>query len=116
MNRNRLFCALASATALLMVAGGATAASRTDLQRENLAAVKQANACIAASRSTVMAHRRHEQALGLDREFRLLLLDRKTDLGMRNHRYQQTFRGLPVFGEQVVVNEDGSGNVRNLPL
>ena len=33
MNRNRLFCALASATALLMVAGGATAASRTDLQR-----------------------------------------------------------------------------------
>jgi vibriolysin len=114
MNRNRLFSALATATAFLMVAGGATAASRTDLHRENLAAVKQANASIAATRSTLMVHSRHEQALGLDSESRLLLVDRKTDLGVRNHRYVQTFRGLPVFGEHVVVNEDNAGNVRTL--
>ena len=63
-----------------------------------------------------MAHRRHELALGLDGESRLPLLDRKTDPGVRNQRYQQTFRGLPVFGEHVVVNEDESGNVRTLAL
>ncbi len=114
MNRNRLFSALAAATALVLVAGGAAAANRTDLHRENLAAVKQANAAITAAGTTQMTHSRHERALGLDTESRLLLLDRKTDEGVRNHRYVQTFRGLPVFGEHVVVNEDAAGNVRTL--
>nr|WP_255595725.1 M4 family metallopeptidase [Lysobacter sp. BMK333-48F3] len=34
--------------------------------------------------------------------------------GARNYRYQQTFRGVPVFGEHVVVSEDAQGNVRTL--
>ncbi|TXI51350.1 MAG: hypothetical protein E6Q50_01335 [Lysobacter sp.] len=114
VNRNRLFCALTAVGALAVATGSAAAASRTDLHRENLAAVKQANAAIAATGATAMAHTRHEQALGLDGESRLMLLDRKTDLGVRNHRYVQTFRGLPIFGEHVVVNEDASGNVRTL--
>ncbi|MGO4779383.1 PepSY domain-containing protein, partial [Lysobacter sp. 2RAB21] len=32
----------------------------------------------------------------------------------RNYRYQQSFRGVPVFGEHVVVSEDAQGNVRTL--
>ncbi len=114
MNRNRLFCALTAVGALAIASGNAAAASRTDLHRENLAVVKQANAAIAASGTAAMAHTRHEQALGLDGESRLMLLDRKDSLGVRNHRYVQTFRGLPIFGEHVVVNEDASGNVRTL--
>ncbi len=114
MNRNRLFSALAASTAFVFVAGGATAANRADLHRENLAAVKQANTAIAATGTVQMTHSRHERALGLDSESRLLLLDRKTDRGVRNHRYVQMFRGLPVFGEHVVVNEDAAGNVRTL--
>jgi Zn-dependent metalloprotease len=105
---------MATAVAIVLTAGTAAAASRTDLHRENLAMIKQANAAIAASSGASMTHTRHEQALGLDAESRLLLLDRKTDLGVRNHRYLQTFRGLPVFGEHVVVNEDAAGNVRTL--
>ncbi len=106
--------ALAAATALALVATGASAAGRTDLHREDMVRIKQNNAAIAKSGTVDMDHSRHAQALGLDADSRLLLLDRKTDRGVRNHRYQQTFRGLPIFGEHVVVNEDASGNVSTL--
>ena len=114
MNRYRQMNVLAAATALALFATGASAAGRTDLNREDMGRVAKSNAAIAASGAVGMAHTRHEQALGLDAESRLFLLDRKTDLGVRNHRYQQTFRGLPIFGEHVVVNEDVNGNVRSL--
>lgn len=74
----------------------------------------QSNAAIARSGAVDMVHSRHEQALGLDADSRLMLLDRKTDLGVRNHRYQQTFKGVPILGEHVIVNEDESGNIRSL--
>ena len=106
--------ALAAATALALVAAGASAADRSDLHREDVVRIKQNNAAIAKSGTVDMAHSRHAQALGMDAESRLFLLDRKTDSGVRNHRYQQTFRGLPIFGEHVIVNEDVSGNVSTL--
>ena len=114
MNRYQHLSLLAAATALALVTTGASAAGRTDLHREDLARVKQNNAAIAKSGTVDMAHSRHAQALGLDADSRLFLLDRKTDRGVRNHRYQQTFRGLPIFGEHVIVNEDASGNVSTL--
>ena len=114
MNRYQYVNALAAATALALVTTGASAAGRTDLHREDMVRVKQSNAAIAASGTVGMAHSRHAQALGLDADSRLFLLDRKTDSGVRNHRYQQTFRGLPIFGEHVIVNEDVSGNVSTL--
>ena len=43
-----------------------------------------------------------------------MLKARNADFGVRNTRYQQTYRGVPVFGEQVIVSEDGSGEVRAL--
>ena len=34
--------------------------------------------------------------------------------GTQHVRYQQTFRGIPIWGEQVIVSEDKSGNLKNL--
>ncbi len=114
MNRYGYLNVLASATALALFATGASAATRSDLHRNDMASAKRVNASIAADGSAEMVHTRHARALGLDADSRLFLLDRKTSLGVRNHRYQQTFRGLPIFGEHVIVNEDESGNLRTL--
>ena len=114
MNRYQHLNVLAVATALALVSTGASAAGRADLHREDVAKINQTNVAIAKAGVADMVHTRHEQALGLDADSRLFLLDRKTDLGVRNHRYQQTFRGLPIFGEHVVVNEDESGNISTL--
>ncbi|MGN6150608.1 MAG: M4 family metallopeptidase [Lysobacteraceae bacterium] len=93
---------------------GASAASRGDLHREDMVQIKLANAAIAASGTADTAHTRHERALGLDADSRLFLIDRQTSNGVKNTRYLQTFRGIPVFGESVVVSEDTAGNVRTL--
>jgi vibriolysin len=114
VNRYQHLNVLAVATALALVSTGASAAGRADLHREDVARINRDNVAIAKAGATDMVHTRHEQALGLDAESRLFLLDRKTDRGVRNHRYQQTFRGLPIFGEHVVVNEDGNGNISTL--
>jgi vibriolysin len=114
VNQYRNLNVLAAATAMALFATGASAAGRADLHREDMVRVKQNNAAIAASGALSMVHSRHEQALGLDTDSRLFLIDRKTSNGVRNTRYQQTFRGLPIFGEHVVVSEDEAGNVRTL--
>jgi vibriolysin len=107
---------LAAAIALCLVGASASASAAvlSDLHLQDIVRVKQNNAAITALGTVGMVHTRHEQALNLDNDARLFLLDRKTSLGVRNHRYQQTFRGLPIFGEHVVVNEDENGNVRTL--
>jgi pseudolysin/vibriolysin len=104
--------ALASASALCVF--GAQAATRTDLHAADAGDVVQRNASIAKAASADTVHTRHERALGLDADSRLVLLDRKSTMGVRNHRYQQTFRGIPVFGEGIVVSEDTAGHVRTL--
>ncbi|GAA4804451.1 M4 family metallopeptidase [Lysobacter hankyongensis] len=81
---------------------------------QDAARIARQNDAIAKAGVADTVHMRHARALGLDADSRLFLLDRKTDLGVRNHRYQQTFRGLPIFGEHVIVNEDESGNLRTL--
>jgi Zn-dependent metalloprotease len=105
---------LAGATALALIANTAAAATRTDLHQEDIAKVARHNSAIAKAGTADMVHSRHERALGLDTESRLFLLERETSHGVRSHRYQQTFRGLPIFGEHVVVAEDEAGNVRTL--
>ena len=114
MNSSYSKYVLASAIALVLGAGSAAAATRTDLHRSDLVGAKQANANIAATAATRTVHARHAKAIGLDNESHLLLLQRKSDRGVRAHRYQQTFRGLPIFGEQVVVAEDLNGDMKTL--
>jgi len=105
---------LAVATTLALIASGASAAERADLNRADIAGIARENATMAKAGIADTVHARHARALGLDAESRLQLMSRKDSLGVRNHRYVQTFRGLPIFGEHVVVNEDASGNVRTL--
>ncbi len=105
---------LASAVALGLCTAAASAATRTDLHTVDTGGIAQRNAALAKAAAADTVHARHERALGLDADSRLLLVDRKTTLDVRNHRYQQTFRGLPVFGEHIVVSEDAAGNVRTL--
>ena len=114
MNQYRHLNVLAAATALAIVATTASAAERSDLNRADVARIAQANASIAKAGLADTAHGRHERALGLDADSKLYLLSRNDSLGVHSTRYQQTFRGLPIFGEQVVVNEDASGNIRTL--
>ncbi|MFD0739911.1 M4 family metallopeptidase [Lysobacter koreensis] len=115
MNRTARTTALAAATTLALVAGGVSAADRVDLGRLDVNALKQQySAGIASTGAPTMDHARHAALIGLDAESRLLLKKRHADLGVRNHRYQQTFRGVPIFGEGVIVSEDSQGNTQAL--
>jgi Zn-dependent metalloprotease len=115
MNRTLSFKALAAATTLALCASGAMAADRVDLHGQDLASLKQQYRSLTArSGVAAMAHARHAQLIRLDRESNLLLKKRHTDHGVRNTRYQQTFRGVPVWGESVIVSEGADGSVRAL--
>ena len=106
---------LAIATALVLAATGAEAASRTELHRLDLAQVNhQYRLATQGMGMPASAAQRHAELLGLDAESGLQVLTHRVDKeGTNYYRYQQTFRGLPIFGEQVVVSE-GRGIVRNL--
>ena len=91
------------------------AADRVDLHHLDVTSLhNQYQASVARSGAPAMAHARHAQLLQMGDDSRLLLQSRNTDFGVRNTRYQQTFRGLPIYGEQVVVSEDTNGAVRAL--
>jgi len=109
VNHAHRFAPLALACAAVLSAPDAGAAARTDLHGLDLAA----KAAVATA-NVGAEHARHARMLGLDADSRLLLVARKSSLGVRSHRYVQTFRGLPVFGEGIVVGEDAAGNVRTL--
>ncbi len=116
MNQRRLN-SLATAIALSLVATGAQAAGKVDLNKQDLNQLKQQyNAAVAAKGgAAAMAHSRHELFIGADADSRLLMKAKREDVvGVRNFRYNQSFRGVPIFGEGVVVSEDGAGNVRKL--
>ena len=108
--------ALAVAVTLACIAPAAMAAGRQDMHQANLAQLQaHYSSLVAAKGVPSMAHSRHEQLIGADADTRLVLLSRNTDHGVRNTRYQQTFRGIPVFGESIVVSEDAtSGKLRTL--
>lgn len=104
------------ALAMALSAMAAHAAHRVDLHSLDVAAVnhqyRMASAGLAPASSP---RKRHEEMLGLDASSTLRQLAASRDPnGTIHYRYQQTFRGIPIFGEQVVVSEDASGNVRNL--
>ena len=107
---------LAAAVVLSLSATGANAAGRADLNKKDLAQLKQQYRALVSARGAAapMAHSRHEQLIGADANSRLLMQSRRSDLGVNNYRYTQTWRGIPIFGEGVVVSEDAAGNARAL--
>jgi Zn-dependent metalloprotease len=115
VNQRRIH-ALAAAIVLSLAATGANAASRSDLNKQDIAQLKQQYRALVAARggAATMAHSRHEQLIGADSDSRLLMRSRRSDHGATNFRYEQTWRGIPIFGEGVVVSEDVAGNARGL--
>jgi Zn-dependent metalloprotease len=99
----------------LLVACGAQAATRSDLHRADVAKLNhQYQLATQGLGVAAQAQERHAEMLGLDADSRLQVLNHRQDReGTQYYRYQQTFRGLPIFGEQVVVSER-EGVVRNL--
>jgi len=106
---------LAVATVLFLASTAADAAQRSQLHGTDLAALNhQYRLATQGAGVASSAADRHAELLGLDAESRLVEINHRVDRdGTHYYRYQQTFRGVPVFGEQVIVSE-GRGQVRNL--
>ena len=114
MNRNLHLQALAAATSLVL-AGSAAAANRVELSKLDVKSINsQYSASIAATGEPRMNHSRHELLLKVEQDSFLVMQSSNKDHGAVNRRYVQTFRGLPIFNENLVVSEDAQGNVKAL--
>jgi Zn-dependent metalloprotease/PKD repeat protein len=99
----------------LALAMSASAATRTELHNQNVSLLNSQYKLAAASGMPTRPEERHAELLGLDANSRLTVLTHNTDADGTNHyRYQQTFRGIPIWGEQVIVSEDKGGNIKHL--
>jgi len=101
---------------LAMYAASASAATVVDVHGHDTKVLNStyvsATAGIGAAST---ANDRHAELLGLENDSALQQLAVVDDAdGTRHYRYQQTFRGIPVWGEHVVVTESGKGEVLNL--
>jgi vibriolysin len=116
IHSNKLNLMALSPLAFALVCAPAFAASRIDLHHQDVARMNaQYKAATARTGIAAKAADRHAELLGLETESSLRLISSNdANGGVHNHRYQQTFRGIPVFGEQVIVSEDANGNVRAL--
>ncbi|MGH8106531.1 MAG: peptidase M4 family protein, partial [Arenimonas sp.] len=118
LNRHRATSVIALSPLLLAFAAvSASAATRVDLQKQNVAQVNTQYqiASNKAGGAAKIAKERHAELLGMDVDSKLEVLTSKTDSdGTRHYRYQQTFRGVPVWGEQVIVSETKTGSVKNM--
>jgi Zn-dependent metalloprotease len=104
-----------SALALAIAAGTSMAAERPDLHQADLQAINSLAKVIADLGVSARAEDRHAEMLGLDAASSLKVLEKSVDAdGTTHYRYQQLFRGIPVFGEHVVVSEGKAGNIRSL--
>ncbi|MBS0462419.1 MAG: PepSY domain-containing protein, partial [Proteobacteria bacterium] len=94
----------------------AQAANRVELHSQNIAGLNKAyQPAIAKLGAGVTPATRHAAALGLDSASRLEVLTFNQDKdGTKHYRYQQTFRGIPIWGEQVIVAEGKNGAIRSL--
>jgi vibriolysin len=113
-SRNRLVALTPLAFALCAMS--AHAANRVDLHKLDVAQVNH-RYLVASSTlgKAAQPRQKHAEMLGLDVSSSLQALATSKDSnGTRHYRYQQTFRGIPIFGEHVIVSEDKDGNVRNM--
>lgn len=103
--------------ALALAASAPTfAAQRVDLSRQDVGRLDvRYQASVAMQGGAAKAHARHARLLGLSANERLLLAGRhRVGQGARVTRYRQTFDGVPVWGEHVIVREDAQGRVTAL--
>ena len=111
-NRRTLLALSPLTLALAMVS--ANAATRTDLHQQNVSLLNSQYK-LAAGAMPANAKDRHAEMLGLDTESDLVVLTQSRDAdGTRHVRYQQTFRGVPVWGEQVIVSTRADGDIKSV--
>ena len=99
----------------LAFAASANAATRVDLHHQDVGQMyRQYKAASARIGMPAKAADRHAEMLGLGADSALQLVGSATDKdGTRNYRYRQTYHGIPVFGENVIVSENADGSVRH---
>jgi Zn-dependent metalloprotease len=114
-SRNRHLVAL-TPLAFALVALSAQAANRVDLHKLDVAQVNHQYALASANLgAAALPRQKHAEMLGLDANSSLQQLAAMRDSdGTVHYRYQQTFRGVPIFGEHVIVSETATGAVRNI--
>lgn len=114
VNRSRNISLLAAAISLSLAAAGVQAANKSDLHTRDLAQLqRQYQSAVATRGVDKMMHRRHTQFMAADASTTLLMRSKRgSNNGVSNYRYDQAWRGIPIFGENVVVSEDRAGNVR----
>ena len=114
MIQPRLLAFAISAT--LFVGGSVQAASSVDLHSKDIVQFNRHRASsVDGSGKTRRARDRHSVMLEIDAESQLTELSTAQDLdGTRHYRYQQNFRGIPVWGGQLVVSENRNGYVTRL--
>ena len=102
--------------ALSLFAISAQAATRADLQKQDLAQLtRQYKAASATLGATAKPIDRHAELVGLDANSALRVLNASQDKnGLKHNRYQQTYLGLPIWGEQIIVTENRDGSIRHL--
>lgn len=115
-NKGRSIALWLSPLAIAVCAASAQAATRTNLNKQDVSQLQAQYAAAVQRLGAVPAlAERHAELVGLDPRSTLKLVRSRTDRsGAKHYRYQQVYDGLPVFGEQIVVGEDKDGNVRTL--
>jgi pseudolysin/vibriolysin len=115
VNRSRTTTLLGAAILFALAASGAEAANRVDLHQRNVNQLRQQYQSVTAQKGVAaMANRRHAQFMNAGAQDTLLMRASRQDRGVRNYRYDQAWRGIPIFGQGIAVSEDGAGNVRGL--
>ncbi len=115
VNRTQTIKTLTAAIALSLAAVGAQAATRADLHQRDMNQMRQQYQGFVAAhgQSAVnMANRRHAAFMGAGSSTTLVMRANRQGNGVHNYRYDQSWRGIPVFGENIAVSEDAHGNVR----
>jgi Zn-dependent metalloprotease len=115
VNRFRRNSLLSTAILLSLSAVGAQAATRSDLQQRDVTQLRQQYQSLTAAKGVAgTVHARHEQFMGADANNTLLMRSTLQDRGVRNYRYDQAWRGIPIYGQGVAVSEDAAGNVNSM--
>jgi Zn-dependent metalloprotease len=107
----------AAISTVILAAGNAEAASKVELQAQDIVQFNRQHTTLDKSgrRDARPGRERHRDMLGVDAESQLTELSTAEDLdGTRHHRYQQTFRGIPIWGDQMIVSENRNGYVTRL--
>lgn len=115
-SRVRTLAVLSPLAFALAFAASADAATRVGLHHQDVGQMyRQYKAASARIGTPARAADRHAELLGMGAETGLELVNTATDPdGTRHYRYRQTFRGIPVFGEHVIVSENADGSPRHL--